>query len=109
MANEFDNEMTIAKDEIRQHHERMKKSEDAHMRCTGDHDGKDEFDGAVEAAGSVLGHSLATFPLSSLWMVGITLVGLGTGAFFETLGWGFMTLAIGWVIRGFALYIRDDD
>lgn len=107
MANDLDNAMTVLKDEIRQHQERMitfseelpmtvviHKAKDTHVRCTEDH-GKPENTEFEDAVARIIVQSFWKYPKSWGWMVAALLLGLSTGWILAWLGAGLGSLIVG--------------
>ncbi len=69
-------------------------------------DEPDEPEDIMDVLGSLSGYLLAKFPLSMLWILGSILVGIGTGNFLESVGWGFLTLAGGWVLLRIGIFLK---
>ncbi len=68
-------------------------------------DEPDDAEDIMDALGTMSGYLIAKFPLSMLWILGSILVGIGTGEFFQSLGWGLISLAAGWVVLRIARHV----
>ncbi len=70
-------------------------------------DEPDEAEDIMDVLGSLSGYVIAKFPLSTLWILGSILVGIGTDNFIESIGWGLLSLVGGWILYHIGQFIKE--